>query len=370
VAFAPANNTAAAAAAPDPVTFVVTSSPHGITSTGFNSPITVPGLRAGVAYTFTVQAEIQDLSRSEPSFGSVAVTPGCSTELSDAPCGNGSGVCVAANSSSNSSGNSSSNSGSASVYAAQCLCYAGYTGEHCESALATGDTTSANATATSATGTTAPAAVVRLTADDMPAEPCKEGRLCSYQITFRLLASAFPDQSVPAGEWQLVAYLAYLIIHHSILYCANALCWQCFNLYASACQLFVLAWQQLPFACICCSINIRVRACVVCADVCVLVHVARLAICVTKVTCLLYINHFTMYSLHTISALLTPPPRGRRNAPVDALRGAFTTLLVSDITRALNGSAANTIVLSAQPRDAASGGGMDIRYVSCCFYTY
>jgi hypothetical protein len=66
---------------------------------------------------------------------------------------------------------------------------------------------------------------------------------------------------------------------------------------------------------------------------------------------------------HTYTtALLTPPPRGRRNAPVDALRGAFTTLLVTDITRALNGSAANTIVLSAQPRDAASGGGMDIRY--------
>eukprot|EP00953_Heterococcus_sp_UTEX-ZZ885_P014194 8070-Heterococcus_DN1.PRE.3 len=33
----------------------------------------------------------------------------------------------------------------------------------------------------------------------MPAEPCKEGRLCSYQITFRLLASAFPDQSATAG---------------------------------------------------------------------------------------------------------------------------------------------------------------------------
>jgi hypothetical protein len=219
VEFTPANNTAAAAAAVDPVTFIVTSSPQGITSTGFNSPITVPGLRAGVAYTFTVQAEIQDVSISKPSVGSVAVTPGCSAELSDAPCGNGSGVCVAANSS------SSSDSGSGSVYAAQCLCYAGYTGKHCESALATGNTaTSTNATATSATGTTAPAAVVRLTADDMPAEPCKEGRLCSYQITFRLLASAFPDQSATAGKLQLVAHHTNLVVHDNKL--LAALCCQ------------------------------------------------------------------------------------------------------------------------------------------------
>jgi hypothetical protein len=205
VAFAPANNTVAAAGASDPVTFLVTSSPQGITSSGYKSPITVPGLRAGVAYTFTVQALIEDGPISEPSVGSVAVTAGCSLELSDAPCGKNSGVCVAASSSNSSS--ASSNSSASSVYAAQCLCCAGYAGEHCELALAAGDgATSVNATASStsastsaAIGTTAPAAVVRLTADDMPAEPCKAGRLCSYQVTFRLLASAFPDQSLTAG---------------------------------------------------------------------------------------------------------------------------------------------------------------------------
>ena len=64
--------------------FVVTSSPGSFTATGNGSPIVVRGLTNGVAYTFSVQAEVEDargVRRSASSAGSEAVVPGCGAHL-------------------------------------------------------------------------------------------------------------------------------------------------------------------------------------------------------------------------------------------------------------------------------------------------
>jgi hypothetical protein len=66
--------------------FVVTSSPGSFTATGTGSPIVVRGLTNGVAYTFSVQAEVEDgrgVRRSASSAGSEAVVPGCGAQLTE-----------------------------------------------------------------------------------------------------------------------------------------------------------------------------------------------------------------------------------------------------------------------------------------------
>ena len=57
------------------VTYIVTSSPSGITATGASSPITVSGLSNGTSYTFTVAASTTYGATSLPSAASNAVTP-------------------------------------------------------------------------------------------------------------------------------------------------------------------------------------------------------------------------------------------------------------------------------------------------------
>lgn len=58
-----------------PITsYEVTSNPDGITASGPGSPIVVPGLTNGRAYTFTVKA-INGIESSSPSAASTAVTP-------------------------------------------------------------------------------------------------------------------------------------------------------------------------------------------------------------------------------------------------------------------------------------------------------
>jgi len=61
--------------------YTVTSSPGGITGTGSSSPITVPGLNNGTAYTFTVIASNSN-GNSLPSSASNSVTP---STVPDAP---------------------------------------------------------------------------------------------------------------------------------------------------------------------------------------------------------------------------------------------------------------------------------------------
>lgn len=54
--------------------YIVTSSPSGLTATGGSSPITVTGLTNGVTYTFTVVA-VNGIGNSSPSVSSNTVTP-------------------------------------------------------------------------------------------------------------------------------------------------------------------------------------------------------------------------------------------------------------------------------------------------------
>jgi len=62
--------------------YVVTSSPGGITKTGSSSPITVTGLTNGVSYTFTVAA-VNDIGQSVASSPSNAVSPRSADLLPD-----------------------------------------------------------------------------------------------------------------------------------------------------------------------------------------------------------------------------------------------------------------------------------------------
>lgn len=55
-------------------TFTVTSSPGGLTATGANSPIVVPGLTNDTPYTFTVKAT-NSVGQGAASAASAAVTP-------------------------------------------------------------------------------------------------------------------------------------------------------------------------------------------------------------------------------------------------------------------------------------------------------
>jgi hypothetical protein len=58
-----------------PITsYTVTANPGGITATGAASPIVVPGLSSGVAYTFTVKAT-SNAGTGKPSSASNSVTP-------------------------------------------------------------------------------------------------------------------------------------------------------------------------------------------------------------------------------------------------------------------------------------------------------
>jgi len=74
VAFTPPANTGGGAIINYTVTVLVGGVPTGITATGTGSPITVPGLTNGTAYTFTVTAS-NAVSTSAASAASGAVTP-------------------------------------------------------------------------------------------------------------------------------------------------------------------------------------------------------------------------------------------------------------------------------------------------------
>ena len=62
--------------------YTVTSSPGGITGTGASSPVTVSGLTAGTAYTFTVTATTA-AGQSSPSAASNSVTPTAPNYIED-----------------------------------------------------------------------------------------------------------------------------------------------------------------------------------------------------------------------------------------------------------------------------------------------
>ncbi|MBX3717350.1 MAG: putative Ig domain-containing protein [Burkholderiales bacterium] len=65
--------------------YVVTSSPGGITATGGASPITVTGLTNGTTYTFTVVAKATATVSSDPSAPSNPVTPGAPVSVTVSP---------------------------------------------------------------------------------------------------------------------------------------------------------------------------------------------------------------------------------------------------------------------------------------------
>ena len=76
--------------------YVVTSSPGGITATGGASPITVTGLANGTTYTFTVVAKASATVSSESSAPSNPVTPGAPVSVSVSPASPAGGTVGAA----------------------------------------------------------------------------------------------------------------------------------------------------------------------------------------------------------------------------------------------------------------------------------
>ena len=76
--------------------YLVTSSPGGITATGGASPITVTGLTNGTTYTFTVVAKASATVSSEPSLPSNPVTPGAPVSVTVSPASPAGGTVGAA----------------------------------------------------------------------------------------------------------------------------------------------------------------------------------------------------------------------------------------------------------------------------------